>query len=432
MNDVRVPALIPPYGFGRPGEAIPLYDGMVTWAGRSAPGSVQLRLAPRPDVRWTSEPEQPFGSDFSDVELHMEHESGPVRVAARRAGSADGRIHHADVGPTDAALDHVLAHWLNVPAFRSPHRIDDGATEYSGRWTADLGAWVVVLDRRVDHREVYREITTAGSIVMTHVMEIRRRDGLTFTPRDVDPVLDALHLGMSFALGRWVAPVLPAGYDRHGARVWEQWAVRSCDPGAAAALSWWFRQHERELAELLHLLVARFDEPARRFTTRFLLASAVLSAAGGFCEQRIMTAVAALEHLTWTTLVTRGSMSKSAYKKLEPTSERLTLLLDAASIDVSLDSSACPNLAAFAHEQPAGERSGPRVLHKVRNMIVHPTSDGHALYERFDGLVTEAWLLAHHYLVLLVLHDLGYRGSVQRILRPGGWEGDVEAVPWVS
>ncbi|MBW0090956.1 hypothetical protein I4I77_15325 [Pseudonocardia sp. KRD-188] len=326
----------------------------------------------------------------------------------------------------------MLVHWLNVPAFRSPHRIDDGAAEYSGRWTADLGAWAVVLDRGVDHREVYREITAAGSIAVTHVMEIRRRDGLTFTPRDVDPVLDALHLGMSFALGRWVAPVLPVGFDRNGARVWEQWAARRCDPGAPGAPRWWFHQHEWEPAELLDLLVIRVDEPELRFTARFLMAGAVLSAAGGFCEQRIMTAVAALEHLTWTTLVKRGSISKSAYEKLEPTSERLARLLDAASIDGTLDSSACPNLAAFAHEQPAGERSGPRILHKVRNMIVHPTSDGHALYERFDGLVTEAWLLAHHYLVLLVLHDLGYRGSVQKILRPGGWEGDVEAVPWVS
>lgn len=427
MNDVT--ALVPPHGLGRPGEAIPLYDGAVTWAGRSAPGSVQLQLAPRPDVRWSAK--HPFGSGLGDVELHLDHETGPVRANARRNRMAEGSIPHAEVGSADAALDHVLAHWLNLPSFGSSHPIEDGPTGYPGRWTAELGAWTVTIDRRRDHREVYREITAQGSIVSTHVMEIRRRDGLTFPPSDIDPLLDALHLGMSFALGRWVAPVLPVGFARNGARVWEQWAVRRCDPGAAGALSWWFRQHERELAELLNLLVVRFDEPARRFTTRFLLAGAVLSAAGGFCEQRIMTAVATLEHLTWTTLVMRGSMSTSAYKKLTPTSERLALLLDAAAIDVSLDSSACPDLAAFAHEQPAGERSGPRILHKVRNMIVHPTSDGHTLYERFDGLVTEAWLLAHHYLVLLVLHDLGYRGSAQRILRPGGWEGDVEAVPWV-
>ena len=68
---------------------------------------------------------------------------------------------------------------------------------------------------------------------------------------------------------------------------------------------------------------------------------------------------------------------------------RLARLLDAASI---------------AHERPAGERSGPRILPQVRNMIRHPTAGGHALYERFDGLVTEGWLLAHHYLVLPILH----------------------------
>lgn len=176
--------------------------------------------------------------------------------------------------------------------------------------------------------------------------------------------------------------------------------------------------------------MTRFGEPDRRFTTRFLLAGAVLSATGGFCEQPIMTAVAALEHLTWTTLVTNGSMSRSAYDDLRPTHRRLARLLDAASIGTEIDPMVSPALFAFAHEQPVDRRTGPRILHKVRNMIVHPTADGHALYERFDGLVTETWLLAHEYLVLLILHDPGYRGSIRNILRPGGWEGDVDVVPW--
>ena len=47
---------------------------------------------------------------------------------------------------------------------------------------------------------------------------------------------------------------------------------------------------------------------------RFLLGSAVQSAAGGLVEQRIMTAFAAIEHLMWTRLVTVGGMSKTKYE----------------------------------------------------------------------------------------------------------------------
>ena len=41
---------------------------------------------------------------------------------------------------------------------------------------------------------------------MTHVMAIERADSGAFTAEDIEPVLDALQLGMSFAVGRWVSP----------------------------------------------------------------------------------------------------------------------------------------------------------------------------------------------------------------------------------
>jgi len=44
--------------------------------------------------------------------------------------------------------------------------------------------------------------------------------------------------------------------------------------------------------------------------------------------------------------------------------------------------------------------------------------------------VAEVWLLARHYLVLLILHSLGYQGSYRDRRKLRGMAGDVDKVPW--
>jgi hypothetical protein len=262
-------------------------------------------------------------------------------------------------------------------------------------------------------------------------MQISRVDRTTFSPDAAQQLLDALHLGLSFAVGRWVAPVPPVGFDAHGDRVWESWGTRYCTAGAPGALSWWYQQREWELKELLGLVAASYADPSRQFSTRFLLTSATLAAAGGFVEQRITTATAALEHLAWVALTADGGMSTSAYKAMSAAA-RLARVADAASIDDTLSESLTPNLYRYARDRQPDRATAPAVLCAVRNKIVHPTGHEDDLYRRYPKLVTETWLLARHYLVLLILHRLGYQGTYQPQLTPGGWAGDVEPVPWTA
>lgn len=70
-------------------------------------------------------------------------------------------------------------------------------------------------------------------------MELHRADGSGFTADQARPILEALHMGFSFALGHWVAPMLPVGLDSQGHIVWEEWAVRFCDPAKAISAGWW-------------------------------------------------------------------------------------------------------------------------------------------------------------------------------------------------
>jgi len=66
--------------------------------------------------------------------------------------------------------------------------------------------------------------------VLTHVMEIRRVDHGDFDVDAVERLLDCLRLTFSFAFGRWVAPVVPVGYDPAGNVAWELWTSPICDP----------------------------------------------------------------------------------------------------------------------------------------------------------------------------------------------------------
>ncbi|MEU3077345.1 hypothetical protein [Streptomyces laurentii] len=74
---------------------------------------------------------------------------------------------------------------------------------------------------------------------MTHVMEIRRLNGTAFTDAEVTRVLSAMHVGLSFALGRWVAPALPVGQNDHEQMVWGQCGPMLCDPARRISSGWW-------------------------------------------------------------------------------------------------------------------------------------------------------------------------------------------------
>jgi len=72
---------------------------------------------------------------------------------------------------------------------------------------------------------------------------------------------------------------------------------------------------------------------------------------------------------------------------------------------------------------------GADVVTQIRNRMLHPKETQEKVYG-LDGLTMEVWLLVRHYLVLLILHSLGYRSSYRNLTTIQGWVGDVAIVPW--
>lgn len=87
--------------------------------------------------------------------------------------------------------------------------------------------------------------------------------------------------------------------------------------------------------------------------------------------------------------------------------------------------------AGFFHSREGAVRRRSRWsgrVTQIRNQLVHPKAEQERVYRR-DGLVAEVWLLTRHYLVLLILHSLGYQGSYRDLRKLRGFAGDVDKVP---
>ena len=119
----------------------------------------------------------------------------------------------------------------------------------------------------------------------------------------------------------------------------------------------------------------------------------------------------------WQTLVLGGRITEDQYRrrvqyqgKLLAAHDLLRMALTNAKIPTDIDAQLLPVITTFVADERAqygAVLDGPGVVTQIRNRLVHPKAAQERVY-RLDGLVAEVWLLTRHYLVLLILHSLGY------------------------
>jgi hypothetical protein len=431
-----VSPLPPVYPFNEPGQPIVLHDGPVGGlVPRDAPGVVELSCVPAPSVVWRIEDRSVDGVAGDPVTLVVRRPGGDALVTGAWRSRHDGWSNGTVIGKADVPLRRIVTHWFNLPNFHGPialTRSSEADDWWLGRWEMEVGGWKLTLDVRPDHARVWRNLHEAHVYVMTHVMELCHADGAAFTAAEAEPVLTALHVGVSFALGRWAAPMLPVGEDSAGKVVWEDWHPGHCDPARRTSPGWWHEQQHTSLTDFLGRVIAAFADPDRLPALRLQLMFGIAAVNDrGFVEQRVMMGAAGLEHIMWQTLVLEGGMSESQYLD-QDAHEKLRRLLTDAQIPTDIDAGLLPVTARFAAEEKQRQGKvldGPDVVTQIRNRLVHPRGAQERVY-RLEGLVAEVWRLTRHYLVLLILHSLGYQASYRDLRKTRGWAGEVGSVPW--
>lgn len=355
------------------------------------------------------------------------------QVLLRVFHTSDGRgivMNPSESDHVHEGLERVLVHWANLPPIPLTEMLrqsfeDGGSVEWSGRHVLQLGSWKCRIDARPNLAEVFRSAKTDYLSVNTHLMEVRRADGALFSSSEVAAFLVGLQFGMSFALSRWTAPVLPVGFTDRGEAVWSSWASWHIDPPMMGSGRWWVSHRPQDLWSFLEVWVSRWDVADERHHLSFLVSSALAAGEGVFVEQRLMTSLAAIEKLSWITEVSCDVLTEETWRR-KGAPWRIRRMLRRARIPIEISTERTPLLAQYANDFQLCD--GAKVIAEIRDRLTHPkrTED---LYDR-PGLLAEASRLARKYLDLLLLHYVGYEGQVSDRTRVHGWEGESELVPW--
>lgn len=421
------------------GQSILLHEGPISGATeQEQPGRIELACSPTISLDWQISPgPNDFASTPDRPTLLLRRPYGEERISAWTREYVEGWTNGAALGDENAPLVRIVAHWFNLPRFLGQEHLSqriDGVERFwaNGRWHHEVDGWKIVIDARSDHEAIWEDLLKRRLYAMTHVMEISRSDGSLFSAAEAAYVLRALQYGFSFSLGRWVAPLLPIGFGSDGEVVWEEWRRPHCDPARKLSSGWWLPEKPTALTKFLDGLVPAFADADQAESLRLQMGYAITAIRDqGFTEQRIMIGAAGLEHSTWQRLRLSGLLTNGPFKSLHA-GGRLRRILQDVNISTEIDADLHAALAQFAEAERI--RGGtpidaPEALTRIRNRLVHPQGAQEHMYQ-IDGLMTEAWLLIRHFLSLLILESVGYRGPLQNLARIRGWSGESEETPW--
>lgn len=418
----------PVLAWGAPTDTFNLFDGPMRYrAGQlvSPPleGAVQLVLRAGVHLHWSLDVETwqkrddevwdfwSVDDESESIELVFMGKSLSLPVAQTSQGRGFVMRRPEQGEPTEL-LHHVIAHWVNLPGI-----------EIDGTFV--LGAWKCRISPRPDLRDAFKSAKAQYLNIGTHVMEVSSVEGGCFLPSSVAEFLTGLQFGVSFALSRWVAPIMPIGFAEDGEVIWSEWLAWRIDPPMYGSGRWWVEHRPQDLLDFLSVWMDSWQDPQKRVHLRFLVTSAIASGDGTFVEQRLMTTLAGIEKISWISDVLSGKRTEKWWRARN-SHQRIRNLLTEASVPIHLDPKLTPALCDYAEEHDLGD--GPLAVVSVRDRITHPKNT-EPLYLR-PGLIPETARLTRKYLDLLILHYLGYQGRYSDRTRIRGWVGDSEVVPW--
>lgn len=435
-NAVESP-LVPSNPFGPLNEPILLHQGMiegVTTEARS--GRIYLSLDPVPSLRWEVDSEDDDSwTEIGDVRLSFARPSGSATTSGVGNSYGEGSLNGVQIFRPGVRLRRVHFHWMNLPPIQGNIRIVVEGTNWGQNAMAErdrlcvtVGGWEVTLDRRSDYADSVKDARTRSLYVVTHLMEIRRADGSDFEPQELEPLSEALRLGLSFAFGRWVSPAIKVGYNHSDDVVWESWGTPICDPfkRIGSPIIYWGSQVD--VAGFIEQVVERFSDSVRYGTVSFQMFLAAQTAELGFVENRIFSAFPALENLSWVSLKLDAGRSNTEYESIGDGAARLRMMLVEASIPLEIPES-LPGLRSIGSEK---NLDGPAAIVWVRNRLVHPKDPHDTIYSQEHRIVVETWHLSRNYLALLLLNSIGYSGGYLPAVPPFGFLAGPTPVPWTS
>ena len=234
------------------------------------------------------------------------------------------------------------SHWVTYPRFKligNPWLIDILAEGSAGG--------------------MHHRLTRYGGSAITHIGTITRLDGQVFSVSELQDLLSALHLFLSFVRGSYCGLALLSGHDLNRRRVWEQWGSYGVEPWKRELGTWAHPFRSHLLSSIFSGFWRSFKDQAISDTVSQVIHWYLRSNESSEPEVSIVLTQAALERLAYNTVGPRSGKYEGAW---------IAEALDKKGIDTGIPSS-CSELCRISPNENWSH--GPHALVDIRNNLVH-------------------------------------------------------------
>ena len=396
------------------------------------PVTVRLRLSPKPrvviefDLRSDEYDASNELRAKNDVNLRLNH--GLVINAlvgnewtlggGKLSGILIPRAQPITVHNENTEIEQCKFALINFPSTwgkQDIHCTKDGHDYVTQHFKLKASNWQVEITGVDSLMGIHYKIEREGGSAITHFGSAKRTDGQGFDSTQLVPLLEALHLFLSFARGSYCGLALVSGQETAGKTIWQQWGTYKVEPWKRPLPSWAPLSQSESLSLVFRsfwdcLNDAQWGETVTKVMNWYLRSNESDEA-----EVGIILTQAALESLT----------SKIVGNKPRGTPEGawIASALQNMGIDENLPSE-CRELLTLQNQLNSDH--GPHVLVELRNSLIHADN---RLGNITSGAHWEAWNLGQWFIEMMLLKLFGYTGDYTNRLKR---EREVVPVPWAT
>jgi len=312
----------------------------------------------------------------------------------------------------------MVTHLFNFPDFRSGQHQVNVVPAGCHLLILDCEEWQILLQSLANNatHAAWERLKQEGGCFLTHVAQLKRKDGKPFSGEEAEEPLLILANFLSFVKGSRFSTVCEVGLDATGAKTYENFA----SPRTNGPMRSWFEERKGHQAEILFPLFVKRWQQSKEWRDCLVHAiywytQANTDGSHPGIDSAIILAQTALERLAYHHLVVdRKMISSEGFKKLVA-SDRLRMLLSSLNIPIGI-TGATPDI-----QHVAKWIDGPHAMTDIRNSLVHPDNKKDVGNCYFD-----AWKLSIWYLELSILALCQYNDTYKNFLRMG----QIDYVPW--
>ena len=385
------------------------------------------------DFEFEGEMLQGYSSDDESEELNFSYLGGEVRIEAETFQTlgyitadgddgVDGVICQNEiVCGTDHKLQSVIFHLANYTEVSGSRIVRDrepgdfGAVRDYSEIELEADGWRILLQPHRWTRELNWDAEKDVGNILNGIGQITKANGEEFSVSSVRVVIEALDYFLAFVFFQRMPLMLCVGSNSTENRSWQLWRTKNVQYVYGHNLKTWVPiGGGDQLSTAFTGFYDKWNDPSWHEPLK--LAIDWLLNADMQAEEDNVNGAIAFAQIPFEMLATAASFSGNAAEKIQQLLSQCHMPFETPS--------ECNNLHRL--EQRTDFNTGPKLITRVRNTIIHPREANRRQLSDWEAdhgvsaaaIPGETYRLFQHYMVLILLHLIGYEGTYRKRL---GW-----------